>query len=331
MQPLDRAVAISGLLTALVRGSLPTAPLCLVRAHAPGTGKSYLVDVVAAIATGRLCPVITASKNEEETEKRLGTIILSGIAIVSPDNCVHDLSGQLLCQLTERSSVKIRILGRSEMPECECHTMVFATGNNILLKGDMVRRGLGCNLDALTERPELRAFKRNPLHQALTDRGTYVAAVLTIIRAYLTAGAPTVCGALGSYMAWSKMVRGPLVWLGQPDPVASMESARQEDPVLATIREFFDLWLNYLELDQSYTAGEIIETACGTPACGDFNPQPFKELLLRVATGDKGTVSAKRLGWWLRGINGRVVAGYRLISARLNASRACYSLTKMEQ
>jgi hypothetical protein len=335
-QPLDRVVAISGLLTALVRGSLATAPLYLIRAHSAGTGKSYLVDVIAAVVTGRLCPVITASKNEEETEKRLGTIILSGISIVSLDNCMRDLDGELLCQLTERPLVKIRILGRSEMPECECHTTVFATGNNILLKGDMIRRGLQCNLDALTERPELREFKYNPLHQVLSDRGVYVAAALTIIRAYLAAEAPTVCSAFGSYVTWSRMVRSPLVWLGQPDPVKSTDSAREEDPTLADIRELFSLWLDSLEPEQSYTTAQIIETACATPPSGDFNPQPFKELLLRVA-GDKGNVSPERLGWWLRKISGRVVGiraisghvEYRLNLGRLNTARACYSLRQV--
>lgn len=47
---LDLAVALSGLLTALLRGSLPTAPIYLIRADTPGTGKSYLVDVVSMIA-----------------------------------------------------------------------------------------------------------------------------------------------------------------------------------------------------------------------------------------------------------------------------------------
>ena len=64
---IDRSIALDGLLTVLVRGSLMTVPMFLIRAHTPGTGKSYLVDVIAAIATGRLCPVITAAKNEEET------------------------------------------------------------------------------------------------------------------------------------------------------------------------------------------------------------------------------------------------------------------------
>jgi len=83
---LNCSVAISGLLTALLRGSLPTSPVYLMRASTPGTGKSYLVDVIAVVATGQLCPVITASKNAEETEKRIGAILLSGIPIVSLDN-----------------------------------------------------------------------------------------------------------------------------------------------------------------------------------------------------------------------------------------------------
>ena len=253
-EPRDHSVAISGLLTTLVRGSLPTAPMYLIRAHAPGTGKSYLVDVIAAIATGRVCPVITASTSEEETEKRLGAVLLSGASMISIDNCVCDLGGELLCQLTERSLVKIRVLGRSEMPECECHTTVFATGNNILFKGDMVRRGLTCNLDALDERPELRTFRYDPLRHALDERAAYIAAALTITRAYLAAGAPQVCGALGSYAEWSRMVRSPLVWLGEPDPVESMDSARDEDPELGDIRELFGLWPDYFDLDQKVYA-----------------------------------------------------------------------------
>ena len=83
-----------------MRGALPTAPIFLVRADTPGTGKSYLVDLFAMISTGRLCPVITASKSIEETEKRLSTVLLDGSNIVSLDNVTHDLGGELLCQLT---------------------------------------------------------------------------------------------------------------------------------------------------------------------------------------------------------------------------------------
>jgi putative DNA primase/helicase len=172
------------------------------------------------------------------------------------------------------------------------------------------------HLEALTERPELREFHKDALEHAAANRGAYVAAVLTIIRAYLVAGAPRICGPFGSYSAWSTIVRSPLVWLGEPDPVASMEAARDEDPELSDIREFFELWLAYeLDLDTPYTTSRIIEIACAPPASNDFNPRFFEQFLLRVAE-DKGAISAKRLGLWLRRISGRVVAGYRLILGR---------------
>jgi hypothetical protein len=302
---LNRSVALSGQLTALVRGSLPTAPTHLIRAHMPGTGKSYLIDVFATIATGRLCPVITASKSVEETEKRLDAIIRSGIAMFSLDNCIHDPGGERLCQVSERPVVKIRILGHSETPDCDVHTAIYATGNNIGFKGDMVRRGLVCNLESLDERPELRRFNRSALKTAGMNRPTYVAAALTVMRAYLAAGAPEVCGPFGSYEDWSRMVRGPLIWLGESDPVASVDSSQAEDPELAELREWFILWLAEFKLDEPYTSARFAGEAAAAPI--GFNVNPFKEFLLRVAADKNGEVSTKRLGEWLNRNCGRVV------------------------
>jgi hypothetical protein len=339
---LDCSVALSALLTAQLRGSMPTAPIHLVTADTSGTGKSYLFDVIAAIVNGRYCPVIAVTESKEEFEKQLGSILLSGAPIVSLDNCDRDLGGNLLCQLTERPMVKIRVMRSQDMPECESHTAVFATGNNIAFKRDMLRRGLICSLEAQDERPELRAFKRDAFEIALGNRGAYVAAGLTIVRAYFTAGTPRVCGPLGSYAAWSRMVRSPLVWLGEPDPIKTMEEAREEDWDLANIRELFTLWLVYdLGLDQDYTTAEILEVACRPPAPNDYNAPVFKQLLLRVAAAKDAsdTVSSERLGQWLRRISGRVVGlvdadgephRYRLIKRRGPRWRPCFRLVEIK-
>jgi hypothetical protein len=317
-QPIDRSVALAGLLTAPVRGSLPTAPMILVRADTPGTGKSYLVDIFAMLSTGRLCPVITPSRSTEETEKRLGSILLDGCSIVSIDNVTHDLDGELFCQLTERPVIKIRILGQSVMPECESRSMLCATGNNVTYRGEGVRRGLTCNIAALIERPELREFKRDALTHAAANRETLVAAALTVMRAYIEAGAPRVCGPLGSYATWSRMVRSPLVWLGEPDPIISIDVARKEDPVLAAIRELFRFWLDYglsLDPDERCISSYVIEVACRRMDSGstlDLNPRPFEEFLRGVAEAKGEKISPVRLGIWLRKISGRVVDGYRL-------------------
>ena len=108
---VDRAVALSGIITAVVRGALPTAPLYAIRSPTPGTGKSLLVDVAATIATGRICPVIAAGRTEDETEKRLGALLLAGDPIISLDNVNGELRGDTLCQMTERPVVRVRILG----------------------------------------------------------------------------------------------------------------------------------------------------------------------------------------------------------------------------
>lgn len=327
---LDLSVALVGLLGALLRGSIPTAPACLVRGDGPGVGKSLLVDVIAMIVTGQLCPVTTLSDDERENEKRIGALVLAGTQIFSFDNCTGDLGGQLLNQLTERSMITVRILGRSEMPICECHTAVFATGNGVGFAGDMLRRGLICELKALSEQPELREFKRDTLALAYDRRAEYVAAALTIVRAYIAAGRPRVCDPLGSYGAWSSLARSPLVWLGERDPRESMDEVRAENSELLLIGEFHRLWLDYrMALNTPYTAARIIELAdVNTPS--KFNPPAFRDFLLRVARDkNRNEISMERLGWWLRR-SCRIVGDYQLVKGRDPHTKAAnYSLMKV--
>ena len=105
----------------------------------------------------------------------------------SLDNLAHDLEGELLAQMVTQTLIKTRVLGKSEMPECEYHGLLFATGNNIRALGDMVRRTLESHLDAKTERPEQRKFEFDPIKRVLDNRGAYIAAAITISRAYQVA------------------------------------------------------------------------------------------------------------------------------------------------
>jgi putative DNA primase/helicase len=69
---------LSAILTALVRRSLPTAPMHAFRSPVAGSGKSTLVDIASAISTGHEAGVIAQGKSDEETEKRLGSALLAG-------------------------------------------------------------------------------------------------------------------------------------------------------------------------------------------------------------------------------------------------------------
>lgn len=329
--PVDEAVALSGILTAVIRPTISVAPLHAIRASTPGSGKSYVADVISAIATGRICPVIAPGKTEEELEKRLGARLLCAVPLMSIDNVNGDLGGTFLCQVAERPIVSIRPLGRSEIHDVESRTFVLATGNNLTLLDDMTRRTLLSTLEPNVERPETREFAFKPVDRVLRNRGAYVAAALTIVSAYQAAGYPDALSTLGSYDEWSLMVRSALVWLGYADPADSMETARDEEPGLAAMRELFSHWERRLGLNSGYTAAALAQSACtlaptgpGDDAGGFAEPE-FRDLLLRLA-GERGQISTKRLGKWLSKISGRIVAGHRLVNDPNDSHGNRYSL-----
>ena len=155
----SRSVALSGIITPVVRRATPVAPLHANTAPVAGSGKSYLIDIASAVHSGERAPVIAAGRTEEETEKRLGAALLNGQPIVSIDNVNGQLGGDALCQMIERPVVSLRPLGVSKLVKIESHATMFATGNNIQLVGDMTRRVILCSLDPNMERPELRTFR----------------------------------------------------------------------------------------------------------------------------------------------------------------------------
>ena len=71
VEPVDLAVAFSMILTAVARDAIDTAPMHVVAAPVPASGKSKIVDIACVIATGRVAGVINQGATEEELEKRL--------------------------------------------------------------------------------------------------------------------------------------------------------------------------------------------------------------------------------------------------------------------
>ena len=305
----DRAVALAGLITPVVRGAMPVAPLFAIRATAPGSGKSYLVDVAGVIATGREAPAISAGASTEEMEKRLGGLLLDGATIITLDNVNGEIGGDLLCQAVERPLIRVRRLGGSDVTDIESRSTLFATGNGLRVRGDMVRRTLLCSLDAGVERPELREHASDPVRRVVENRGEYVAAAMVIVRAFRRSGAP-VLPAIASFAAWSDMVRSALVWLGCADPCLTMETAREEDPELDDVRDVMAAWRACVGCEPvSLRAVVDLGQRRDVDPFGDRGPLCHPDLydaLTRVcATGP--ALSTKRLGYWLRGKAGRIV------------------------
>src|SRR5215471_2416863 len=127
----SRAVALSAILTSLMRPSLPSAPLHAFTAPIRGSGKSMLVDVASVTSTGHETSVMAQGGDAEEFEKRLGAALVAGDGTISIDNCEHPLGGELLCQVLTQPRVTIRILGQSRKVDVLTNATLFATGNNL--------------------------------------------------------------------------------------------------------------------------------------------------------------------------------------------------------
>lgn len=310
----DRSVALSALLTPVCRGAIAVAPLHVARAGTAGTGKSYLFDLASAIATGRPCPVAAAGQDGDEVDKRLVGLLLAGFPIVSLDNVNGELGSDLLCQAVERPLIRLRRLGASDISELETRATIFATGNALRVRGDMTRRTLICDLDAQMERPELRTFPFDPVERVLAGRGRYVAAALTIVRAFVTSGAVPDMTALASYADYSATVRGALVWLGRPDPALTMERAREDDPELGELREVLRTWADRVGVGTEITAKAMVQHADfkqhdehGRPT-GDYANPELRDALLAIAGTRMGGIDPQRFGKWLRSRKGRIVS-----------------------
>jgi hypothetical protein len=310
---VSRSVALSALITPVVRGAFPVTPMHVISAPEAGSGKSYLLDVAAAIALGQPCPVMAAGRTEEETEKRLGAALLTGQPLISIDNLNGDLGGDALCQIIERPVVETRILGKSELVRIEARSTLFATGNNIRLVGDIARRVLRCRLDARLEEPERRRFRRKPVAAVLAERGRYVAAALTLARAYVAAGRPNQPAPIASFEAWSDLVRSALLWLGKADPTDTMKDARSDDPGRQAMAALFGAWREAVGIGEGRTSAEIIKVAC-TMRAGPgevWRYADLRETLMTVA-GRNGVIDARELGKWLSRHRDRVTGGVRL-------------------
>jgi putative DNA primase/helicase len=316
----SHSVALSGLISPVVRAMLDCVPLHGSSAPMSGSGKSYLWDLVAAIATGDMMAIISVGSTSEEMEKRIDAQVIEGASLWSMDNVSVPLGGDGLCLAIERWMYKPRILGKSEMKERRNIWTMFATGNNLRFKDDVTRRVIRAELDAKMERPELRDFKDKPLERILENRGLYLWAALTVVRAYQVAGRPGRLGWIGdTFGAWSDNVRSALVWLGYDDPVLSIEAVRETDPTRLARRALFQAMFNAYG-EQEMVAADIIEDARNgfvtEVGKGPLDRKPAKDLKAAIVGYVGERLDAQYFGNKLGTDRGKIADGLLLCSVK---------------
>ncbi|MBK7416262.1 MAG: hypothetical protein IPJ38_15345 [Dechloromonas sp.] len=306
----DRAAMLAALPTAIQRRLLPAAPLLAITAPTPGTGKTLLCETLALVATARRASVLSLGHDDAESEKRLAGVLLAGDAVISVDNIERPLKGDLLCQVTTQQFVRLRPLGGSGMLNVPTHSLIVATGNNLAIVGDLKRRVLMIRLDAKTERPEHRAFDRDHLATITAQRGEIISLCLTIIAAYLAAGAPKIAGlhGFGGFEQWDRMVRRPLVWLDLPDPLLTSEELREQDPDLEAMRLLYSAWLLSFG-ERPVTVAEVIAEGASV---GQSANEELRDALQLVCAEKP---NSRRLSYWMRSHRERIIDGLQLCKA----------------
>ena len=318
--PTDKSVALSAMLTAAIRVSLPVAPMFHVTAHVAGSGKSYLCALIAAMAAPSRGEPTAFPGDDVECGKVLLATLMNSPPVVEFDNLTSDLvAHKSLCTALTSEDMSGRLLGHSKTISVSTRTLFLSSGNNVGPINDMTRRCITIELNCKAEHPTQRSFKHPDLLEVVrAKRGQCVSAALTIICAWIEAGKPGHAGKnLASYDLWAEYCRSPLIWLGCEDPVDNLYRKMSEDPEREFLGRLLQAWSDMFggkEIRVRDALARVGSQSQSQPHTGDL-----VELLEDIA-GDRGGINARKLGWWLKRNAGRIVDGRQLVQVKGNSS-----------
>jgi hypothetical protein len=165
-------------------------------------------------------------------------------------------------------------------------------------------------------------------------RGELAAAALTIVRAYLAAGAPRQdIPTFGRYEAWSGFVREPMVWLGMADPCETRRAIEARDPVRDKLGNLLEAWhAVFGERGQTVAAAiDATEPEYLTAALakGDGSAEALQSLrnALEAVGDDRSKLNGRWIGKSLSGHEGRIERGYRADQAGTRSNAVLWAVS----
>jgi hypothetical protein len=233
MDPASQANTLALMLTPLIRGLVPVAPLAVVNGLQMGVGKNLVADLLAILTTGATVLPLPWSGADEENRKVIGSAFRTGRELFVFDEA-HVLEGAAMARALTAATYTDRILGVSTMAEFPNNVTWVSLGNNVQINGDMSRRVYVIRLAPEGANPQDRSVDsfRHPDLKGWTaeHRAELVAAGLTLVRAWFAAGKPSaaVGRRFGSFEAWGGMVGGVLEVAGVEGFLGNLQEWRSE-------------------------------------------------------------------------------------------------------
>jgi hypothetical protein len=312
---VDRGVFLAALLTAAVRPALRTAPGILIDSPVAGSGKTILAKCISRVAGMSIPALLPWDKSDEEMRKRLFAACRIGPAVLCVDNVEGQISSPALCAYTTSETMTDRVLGVSTIISVPVTSMFLITGNNVVLVGDLCRRFLRTTIDPQCEKPYRRAFPFDPEIMIAENRIPLINAVLSLLKAFLDAGAPQCSDRTASFEEWSDLVRSSVCWvrdkgfLDVEDPILAIDEGYEADPETAKLSALLTTW--YQEFEKSaVTLPAVVDVA--KPPSGTRGNEDLFAALDEIA-GEKGHINKRRLGRWIERHAGRIVDGLRFV------------------
>lgn len=303
VQPLDRAVALSAIFTAVFRPSIGLAPGFHVRAPVISSGKSFLCEIIGLFADPNGNKKVSYPKGSEEATKSILSALREAPSVIEFDDMTHDwFAHGVINRLFTSLWITDRILGASKMATVSTRTLVLGSGNNVGPIRDLCRRVLTCLLDPRTDSPASLTYGKDPVAMVRKDRAKYVGAVLTVVQAWMAAGSPKsdVSNIASFGGEWSDFCRHPLIWLGQEDPAQAFFEQLKTDPDVEMLGRLLKYW---------YAAYGAKQMSIRAVMDSLLNHPDLADAISDFPVMERGDINRSKFGWLLKQNANRIVGG----------------------
>jgi hypothetical protein len=323
-EPEDGAVLIALAVTGFCRLAFKLAPLTLIDAPTFGAGKTFAAERIAGLnGTAPLAIACTNKSRDsgDEMRKRIETECITGQAGFKilddvPGGELPNVESFRTMLTSNGAKCSVRVLGESRSVEVSPAKFTWiATGNNVRVSQDMVRRSVHARLDR--DKAEPRGWIGERAAELALDRirdepkarAEIVSAILSLLQHVRQTGASL--PRLSNFEDWSVLPREVAYLVMGADPVATQVRLRQNDEKAIEHAEITIALLALIGAEaQNGTAGGLMlvrEIAARIAGASDMAPVlapgPLPGYIVdlrRHFEGTSGTALERRLSAWLR-------------------------------
>jgi putative DNA primase/helicase len=113
------------------------------------------------------------------------------------------------------------------------------------------------------------------------------------------------------------------MWLGEADPVKSIQNTRREDPVRARLSDMLIAWegmigsgyTNHMTLANAVKVAKSLKKSSGAPLFSAVDPEMLRNAMMVIAKSKDGNdIDTDKLGRWLRSNKGKIANGLRFMN-----------------